>query len=64
VKGAIIGVVAGLLVIMWLSLSNLFLGPEAIGNRFHTYLTIVMGTSVIFLVGFLIGLISGNRGEK
>lgn len=56
VLGAIIGVVVGLLVILWLSLSNVFLGPEAIGNQFHTYLTIVMGTSAIFLVGFVIGI--------
>lgn len=64
VKGAIIGVVAGLLVIMWLSLSNLFLDSGAIGNHFHTYLTIVIGTTVIFLVGFLIGLFSKKSGTK
>ena len=61
VLGAVIGVVAGLLIIMWLSLSNLLLGPEAIGNRFHTYLTIVMGTSAIFLVGFLVGILNKKR---
>lgn len=55
--GAIAGVVVGLIIILWLSLSNLLLGPEAIGNQFHTYLTIVFGTSAIFIVGFLIGLI-------
>jgi len=54
--GALIGVIAGLLVILWLSLSNLLLGPSAIGNQIHTYLTIVLGTSTIFLVGFLVSL--------
>jgi len=54
--GAIIGVIAGLLVILWLSLSNLLLGPSAIGNQIHTYLTIVLGTSTIFLVGFLVSV--------
>jgi SSS family solute:Na+ symporter len=54
--GAIAGVIAGLLVILWLSLSNLFLGKDAIGNLFHTYLTIVFGTIAIFLVGFLVSL--------
>mgnify|MGYP005666348681 CR=1 FL=1 len=57
VVGAIIGVIVGLLIILWLSLSNVFLGEEAIGNQFHTYLTIVFGTSAIFLVGFLVSLI-------
>ncbi|MEQ6120956.1 sodium:solute symporter [Reichenbachiella sp. MALMAid0571] len=57
VKGAIIGVIVGILVIVWLSLSNIFLGPESIGGQFHTYLTIVLGTSTIFLVGFVIGMI-------
>ena len=61
VIGAVVGVVIGLLIILWLSLSNLLLGPEAIGNQFHTYLTIVMGTSAIFLVGFLIGLFTSKK---
>ncbi|KKM13629.1 hypothetical protein LCGC14_1714300, partial [marine sediment metagenome] len=56
VIGAISGVVVGVLVIMWMSLSQVFLGPEAIGNDFHAYLTIVMGTAAIFLVGFLISI--------
>lgn len=58
--GAILGVIAGLIVILWLSLSNIFLGPESLGNSFHTYLTIVFGTVAIFLVGFLVSLI-GNK---
>ncbi len=53
---AIIGVIAGFMVILWLSLSNLLLGPSAIGNQIHTYLTIVLGTSTIFLVGFLVSV--------
>jgi len=47
-----------LLVILWLSLSDFFLGPETIGIRFHTYLTIVIGTLTIFVTGFLVGLIT------
>ena len=61
VIGAIAGVIAGLLVILWLSLSHVFLGPEAIGNSFHTYLTIVFGTIVIFLVGFLVSLFTSRK---
>ena len=59
--GAIVGVIAGLMVILWLSLSNIFLGPESLGNSFHTYLTIVFGTVTIFLVGFLVSLIGKKK---
>jgi SSS family solute:Na+ symporter len=61
VMGAIVGVLVGLVIIIWLSLSNIFLGPDAIGNQFHTYLTIVFGTSAIFIVGFLIGLLTKDN---
>jgi len=64
VKGAIIGVICGLLVILWLSLSNLLFTPEKVGIQFHTYLTIVFGTTVIFLVGFLFGLFSKNQKNE
>lgn len=57
VLGAICGVIVGLAVILWLSLSNVFLGPDAIGNQFHTYLTIVFGTVAIFLTGFLVSFV-------
>jgi SSS family solute:Na+ symporter len=43
---AIIGVIAGVSVIVWMSLSN--------KSPFHTNLAIVFGTMTIFLVGFLI----------
>ena len=48
---AAIGVVCGVLVIAWISASEL-LGLPASG--IHEYLAIVFGTIVIFLVGFLI----------
>jgi len=63
VVGAVIGVIVGLLVIVWLSLSNVFLGEEALGNQFHTYLTIVFGTTAIFLVGFLVSLLGKKNDE-
>jgi SSS family solute:Na+ symporter len=56
VKGAVAGVILGLVVIVWMSLSPVFLadGPEsAFASPFHGYLTIVLGTLVIFLTGFL-----------
>lgn len=61
--GAIAGVIAGLGVILWLSLSQLLLPDTALGNQFHTYLTVVLGTSTIFLVGFLFTLLK-KRPEK
>lgn len=63
VKGAIAGVIIGVIVIMWLSLSDVFLGPDAIGNAFHSYLTIVMGTVAIFLTGFLVSLFVPSKKE-
>ncbi|MFH5884668.1 sodium:solute symporter [Halalkalibaculum sp. DA3122] len=60
VKGAITGVIAGILVIMWLSLSKLFQLEETLGYQIHSYLTIVLGTTVIFLVGFLMSLMRSN----
>jgi solute:Na+ symporter, SSS family len=53
---AIIGVIAGILVIGWMSLSPfLFKSPplNAYANHFHSYLTIVFGTLAIFITGFL-----------
>jgi SSS family solute:Na+ symporter len=63
VIGAILGTIAGILVILWLSLSGMLLGENSLGNYFHTYLTIVIGTIVIFLIGFLISLFSSKKLE-
>lgn len=51
--GAIIGVSAGVAVILWMSLSDIFFSEANLGMRFHTYLTIVFGTMTIFFVGFI-----------
>jgi SSS family solute:Na+ symporter len=62
--GAIVGVAAGLGVILWMSLSKILLTEEALGNQLHTYLTIVFGTTAILLVGFLfIMLTRMKRGD-
>jgi len=57
-KAAIFGVVAGVLAIGWLSLSPIFfanIGLQEYASPFHSYLSIVFGTTAIFVVGFLIG---------
>jgi SSS family solute:Na+ symporter len=64
VKGAIAGTVAGLMVILYLSLSDIFSGPDTTGIRIHAYLTIVIGTLVIFLVGFAIGLLTKGKSRS
>jgi SSS family solute:Na+ symporter len=52
--GALVGTIAGIGVIAWMSLSSLSDDPSKYGNIFHSYLTIVFGTLVIFLTGFLV----------
>jgi SSS family solute:Na+ symporter len=54
---AVIGVIIGVIVIIWMSLSPIvFTEGKGLAFRspFHTNLTIVFGTMTIFLVGFLI----------
>lgn len=55
---AIVGVISGVLVIGWMSLSPIFFteGTAAkYASPFHSYLSIVFGTTAIFIVGFLTG---------
>ena len=63
VKGALIGVLVGVLVIVWMSLSGTLFGEDSLGASFHTYLTIVFGTAAIFLVGFLISIFNKKTDE-
>lgn len=56
---AVTGVVAGVLLIGWMSLSPLFFTDEPwlkYASPFHGYLSIVFGTMAIFIVGFLAGI--------
>ena len=48
---ALIGCIAGVLVIGWISLAALWDLP---GIHLHSYLAIVLGTTTIFIVGFLL----------
>ena len=60
-RGAIIGVIIGVSVIAWMSLSSLADDPSKYGNTFHSYLTIVFGTVSIFLAGFLISWLMPSK---
>ena len=58
------GVIIGVLVIIWMSLSPVVLtSGKALAFRspFHTNLTIVFGTLTIFLVGFLLTKILNKK---
>ncbi len=61
---AVAGVVAGVLVIAWMSLSPVYFkssGLIAFRSPFHSNLTIVIGTLVIFIVGFVITKIISSK---
>ncbi|MBQ6577812.1 MAG: sodium:solute symporter, partial [Bacteroidales bacterium] len=54
---SIAAVCAGLIVIVWMSLPSL-------KAPFHSYLTIVFGTAVIFLVGLILTTLLGKRRDN
>jgi len=57
---AVSGVVAGVIVIGWMSLSPILFTEGKIAeyaSPFHSYLSIVFGTTTIFIVGFLAGIL-------
>jgi SSS family solute:Na+ symporter len=56
-RAAFLGCVAGVMVIAWISLAEIWSLP---GPHLHPYLAIVLGTSVIFLVGFMATYLAQN----
>jgi solute:Na+ symporter, SSS family len=64
---AILAVVAGVLMTLWLSLSTTDMWPAdwaAWSNPLHGFLTIVVGTSTIVIVGMLVGVLGfAQRSE-
>ena len=64
---AVIGVIIGVIVIMWMSLTPLYFTEGnllAFKSPFHSNLTIVIGTLVIFLAGFIIMKLFSGRPTK
>jgi SSS family solute:Na+ symporter len=64
---AVTGVIAGVLVIAWMSLSPLFFkspGLEKYASPFHSYLSIVFGTMAILITGFLLGNLLNRLKKK
>ena len=60
-RAAAIGVIVGVVVIAWVSLADAWNLP---GAHLHEYLAIVLGTTAIFLVGFLLSLVFSKRSQK
>ncbi len=59
-KGAILGVIFGVIMILWMSVSPLIWTEgtmQAYASSFHSYLAIVFGTSVLFVTGFLVTVV-------
>lgn len=63
-SAALVGVMAGLGVIVWMTVSDLYFPGHAWANQFHPYLTIVFGTTVIFIVGFFVGMLLDKQKNR
>jgi len=65
-SAAITGVITGIIVIAWISLSPvLFTGSlQKFACPLHGYLSIVMGTTAIFLTGFMVGQVISRAKKK
>lgn len=64
---AVVSVALGLIVIAWMSLSPLINEGSpfwVFRSGLHTYLTVVLGTTVIFCTGFLLTLIGNNNNKR
>lgn len=63
---AVTGVVVGVLVILWATLSRRATAiPEYLRSPFHSFMVIVVGTLTILLVGLLVGrLTRGRRAQR
>jgi SSS family solute:Na+ symporter len=57
-RAAIGGVIAGLLVIGWMTLSQLGWLPAAVRTPLHPYLVIVVGTATILVTGLLFAAVA------
>jgi SSS family solute:Na+ symporter len=63
---AVLGVIAGVIVIAWMSLSPLFFTEGKLlefRSPFHANLTIVFGTTVIFLTGFILSHLLSKKSK-
>jgi solute:Na+ symporter, SSS family len=62
---AMVGTIAGVLAILYLSIVPLFFKDSHLpGSNLHEYLTVVIGTTTLFVVGFLVTGIIRKIGRK
>lgn len=64
---AVTAVSAGILVIVWMTISTKSFWPESLAglkSPFHSFMTVVVGTSTILLTGFLLTLIGAAGRER
>ena len=64
---ALTGVIIGLLVIVWMTLSPKAIWPEslaALRSPFHTFMIIVIGTLTILLVGLLVSAVRNKTSQN
>lgn len=59
--GALVGMIAGVLVIIWLTFSALSDVEHIWTVHFHSFLTIVFSTITIFLVGFIVSIFGRKK---
>lgn len=59
---AVISVILGLIVIIVMTVSGFFPGWSPFWEQFHPYLSIVFGTTTIFIAGFFLGSITTKKG--
>jgi SSS family solute:Na+ symporter len=58
---ALIGTIAGLLIILYLSLGPLVFDKSIPVGNLHSYLAIAIGTMVIFITGFLLTMLFNRK---
>jgi len=62
---AVTAVVAGVLVILWMTLTpGAAAWPEHLQSPFHSFMTVVIGTLVVLLVGLGVSRVSGSTGRS
>lgn len=61
---ALVGVVMGLCVIAWVSLSKILFASEALQSPFHDNMAIVLGTLAIFFTGFIVNFVLASTASK
>jgi len=61
---SVVAVLCGIGIILWMSIANLFPQYNLPLSNVHPYLSIVLGTSVIFIVGFGLGSLLNKPTQK